>query len=122
MSFLKAQVSFLSNVAPIFSATKQYSPILFLAQKLYTLLKRSPLKYKFLSARVKIHQIPHVNFKLTSQFLFKFCIIHHCHDITPLQFLNSCIFNFRQKYAIKVPIWRLSSALVKICQTPHVNF
>ena len=34
----------------------------------------------FLSARVKICQIPHVNFELTSQFLFKFCIILHCHD------------------------------------------
>ena len=32
------------------------------------------------------------------------------------------IFNFRQKYTIKVPIWRLSRAPVKICQTPHVSF
>ena len=24
--------------------------------------------------------IPHVNFETTSQFLFKFCIILHCHD------------------------------------------
>ena len=55
----------------------------FLAQKIYTLLKRSTLKWKFsrLSrARVKIHQISHVNFEMTSQFLFKFCIIIHCHD------------------------------------------
>ena len=34
----------------------------------------------FLSARVKIHQIPQVNFELTSQFLFKFCTTLHCHD------------------------------------------
>ena len=83
MSFLKAQVSFPSNVASIFSAIKQNSPILFLAQTLYTLFKRSPLKCKFLrfsSARVKICQIPHVSFELTSQFLFNFCIILHCHD------------------------------------------
>ena len=35
---------------------------------------------RFSSARVKICQIPHVNFELTSQFLLKFCIILHCHD------------------------------------------
>ena len=53
-----------------------------LAQTIYTLLKRSPLKWKFLrissSAQVKICQIFYVNFETTSQFLPKFCI--------PLQF------------------------------------
>ena len=55
----------------------------FLDQTIYTLLKRSSLKWqclRLLSARVKIHQIPHVNFEMASQFLFKFCIILHCHD------------------------------------------
>ena len=82
MSFLKAQVSFPSNVASIFSAIKQNSPILFLAQPLYTLFKRNPLKCRFLrfsSAQVKIRQISHVNFELKSQFLLKFCITLHCH-------------------------------------------
>ena len=71
MSFLKAQVSFRSNVVSIFSA-----------QTLHTLFKRSPLKCKFLrflSDQDKICQIP-VNFELTHQFLFEFCIILHCHD------------------------------------------
>ena len=83
MLFCKAQVSFPSNFASIFSAIKYNSSILFLAQTLYTLVKSNLLKCKFLrfsSARVKICQIPHVNFELTSQFLFKFCIILHCHD------------------------------------------
>ena len=31
------------------------------------------------SARIKICQIPHVNFEMASQFLFKFCVILHCH-------------------------------------------
>ena len=75
MSFLKAQVSFPSNVASIFSAIKNNFPILFLAQSLYTLFKRR------LSARVKLRQIPHVNFELKSQFLFKFCIILHCFTV-----------------------------------------
>ena len=34
----------------------------------------------FSSARVKISQIVHVSFELTSQFLFEFFIILHCHD------------------------------------------
>ena len=78
MSFLKALVSFPSNIASIFSAIKKNSPILFWAQPLYTLFKRNPLKcrfLRFLSAQVKICQISHVNFELTPQFLFKFCII-----------------------------------------------
>ena len=56
---------------------------LFLAETVYTLLKRSPLKLKCLklsSAWVKIHQIPHVNFEMTSQFLLKFCVILHFHN------------------------------------------
>ena len=41
----------------------------------------------FSSAWVKICQISHVNFELTSQFFFKFCIIPHCHDtILPSKF------------------------------------
>ena len=73
MSFLKAQVSFLSSFASIFSAIKHNSFILFLAQTLYTLFKRSPLQCKFLrflSALDKIRHIPHVNFELAGQFLF----------------------------------------------------
>ena len=56
----------------------------FLAQTIYILLIRSPLKWKSLrlsSAQVKICQIPYAIFETTSRFLFKFCIILHCHDI-----------------------------------------
>ena len=75
---LETQISFPSNFASIFSAIKCNSSVLYSAQKLYTLIKKSPLKCPFLrllNARVKICQIPHVNFETTSQFLFKFCII-----------------------------------------------
>ena len=51
--------------------------------------------------------------------------LHHSSlswHITPMYILSSCIFNFGQKNVIKVPILRLSSALVKICQIPHVIF
>ena len=40
----------------------------FLAQTLYTLVKRNPLKCKFLN-------FPHVDYKTTNQLLFRFCII-----------------------------------------------
>ena len=53
----------------------------FLAQRMYTLLKKSPLKWKSLrlwSAQVKICQILYANFETASRFLSKFCI--------PLQF------------------------------------
>ena len=128
MSILKVQVSFPSNVPSIFSAIKQNSPILFLAQILCTLFKRSPLKCKFLrflSAQIKIRQIPNSSCQFWADKSVPFQILHYFSlpwHITPLQFLNSYIFNFRQKYAIKVPIWRLSSALVKVCQISHVNF
>ena len=85
--FLKAQVSFPSNFASIFSAIKHNTSVFFLAQTLYALVKSSPLKCKFWrvsSAWAKICQIPHVDFELTSQFLFKFQIILHFHDTTPL--------------------------------------
>ena len=63
------------------SVSWKITPLYFLAQAIYNLLKRSALKWKFfrlLSARVKICQIPCANFKTTSRFLSKFCI--------PLQF------------------------------------
>ena len=50
----------------------------FLAQEIYTLLKRSPLKWKLLrlsSVQVKSCQFPYANFEATSRFLSKFCIL-----------------------------------------------
>ena len=50
----------------------------FLAQDIYTLLKRSPLKWKLLrlsSVQVKICQFTYANFEATSRFLCKFCIL-----------------------------------------------
>ena len=83
MSFLKAQVSFPSNFASIFSVIKHNSPIPLLAQTLYALVKSSLLKRKFFrfsSARIKIRQISYVDFETTSQFrLFRFFIIIQCH-------------------------------------------
>ena len=59
MSSLKLQVRFPSNFTSIFSAIKHNSSVLFLVQALYALVKRSPLKCKFLrhlSVWVKVRQ------------------------------------------------------------------
>ena len=126
MSFLKAQVSFPSNVASIFSAIKHNSPILFLAQTLYTLFKRSPLKCKFLrflSAWVKIRQIPHVIFESTSQFSFKCCINIQCHQAKlPILFLAQILCTLFKRSPLKCKFLRFLSVQVNICQIPHVNF
>ena len=68
-----------------FSVPSNITPLQFLCtiftQALYILVKISSLKckfWRFLSARVKICQIHHVSFELTSQFHFKFFIIIQC--------------------------------------------
>ena len=123
MSFLKAQVSFPSNVASVFSAIKHNSSILFLAQTLCTLVKTSPLKCKFLrflSPRVKIVKflMPILKWQINSisNFASFFIVItHNC----PLNF-KLIHFLLCLKDRMKVPVLRISCALVKICQYPHV--
>ena len=43
-------------------------------------------------------------------------------QITPLWILTSYFFNFGLKVPIKIPVLRISSALVKMCHIPHVIF
>ena len=80
----------------------------FLAQTVYALLKKSPLKWTFLrfsSTQVKICQIPYANFETTSRFLFKFCIPLQFHEKELLcTFLAQKIY-FAEKEPIKVKIF-----------------
>ena len=72
MSILKQQVDSSPNFASLFSFVKDNSSVLFLALTTYTLLNRSPLKWKILklsSAQIKIFQIPYVSFETTSRLL-----------------------------------------------------
>ena len=81
MLFLKGQVSFPSNFVAIFNTIK-HNPLYFFSSNIVYFGQRNQLKRNavtFSSAWVKISQIPYVDFKTTSQFLFKFCIIVHCH-------------------------------------------
>ena len=64
------------------SVSKKINPLYFCSSNnIYFGLKKPIKKRKkyFSSGRVKFCEV-HVNFKMTSQFLFTFCIILHCHD------------------------------------------
>ena len=109
MPILKRQVDSSPNFVSLFSFVKDNSCVLFLAQTVYTLLKRSPLKWKFLrlsSAQVKICQIPYANFETTSRFLSKFCIPLQFHERLFLcTFFSSNNIYFAQKELIKINLF-----------------
>ena len=98
----------------------------FLAQAIYTFLKRSPLKWKSLrlsSAPVKICQIPYANFETTSQFLSKFCIPLQFHERLFLcNFLVQKIYSLLKKSPLNWKFFRFWNAWVKFCQIPYANF
>ena len=59
------------------------TPLYFFSSNIIYLVTRNPLKckvFRLLRARVKTRQIPHVNFKTTSQFLSNSGVIFHFHD------------------------------------------
>ena len=83
--------SFVSNHKSVFcrnlhisSVSWKTTPLYFCSSSnIYTLISRSQLKHIFFRlpcAAVKICEVPHINFKTPSQFLFNFCIILQCHD------------------------------------------
>ena len=105
---------------------KDNSSVLFLAQAIHTLLKRSLLKRKslwFLSTQVKICQISYANFETSSRFLSKFCIPFQFHERQLLYtFLTQTIYTLLKRSPLKWNFLRLLSAQVKICQVFYVNF
>ena len=124
MSILKRQVDSSPNFASLFSFMKDNSSVLFLAQTIYTLLKRSTLKWEFLrlsSAGIKIRLNSLCQFWNDKSIPLQTKHRSSWH-ITPLWILSSYVFYFRLKDPIKVPILRLLSALVKIFHIPHVDF
>ena len=86
----------------------------FSAQRIYTLLNRSPLKWKFFivsSTRVKFCLIPYANSKVTSWFLSKFCISLPFHErICLCTFLRLTIDTLLNRSPLKWKFLRLSSA------------
>ena len=124
ISFLKAPVSFPSNIASIFSAIKQNSPILYLAQRSCTLTKRSPLKRKFLVVRSKFIKFLMSFLKAQASFPSNVAsLISAIKQNSPILFFSWKIMYFIQKKPIKMQIFEIfSSACVKIRQIPHVIF
>ena len=82
---------------------------MFLAQTLYIVVNSNRLQstfLRFLTALVKICQIPQVNFELTSQFLFNFCIIFHCHyTYLPCTFLAYAFYTLDKRIPWKSQFW-----------------
>ena len=99
----------------------------FLAQTIYTLLKRSSLKWKFLrlsSARVKFCQIPYANFETTTWFLSKFCNPLQFHERLFLcNFLAQTIYTLLKSSPLKWQSLRLlTTQVTQVCKIPYANF
>ena len=184
-SFFKQQASFSSNFASLFNVMKEFL-CTFLTQTIYTLIKRSPLKWIFLrlecsgqnlsnflcqfwndksislqilypssiswkitplyfsgSNNIYFAQREHIKMKIFEAFKcsgqnssksscqlwngksIPLQMLRHSSfswQITPLWILSSYFFNLGLKDPIKIPILRLSSALVKMCHISHVIF
>ena len=101
----------LTKYLAIFQATSHFSLKLHFGQK-------EPIKvqiFKFLSALMKVHPIPHANFETTRLRFIQ--ILHHC----SLYFLSQT-FILWTKRAHRSEIFRLLSGWVKIQQIPSVMF
>ena len=98
----------------------------FLAQTIYTLLKRSWFKWKFLrlsNASVKFCQIPYANFETTSRLLSKFCIPLHYHERLFLcTFLDQTIYTFLKRSSLQWKFFETFEFSGQIYQIPYANF
>ena len=125
MSFLKAQVTFPLNFASIFSAIRNNSFVLFLAQALYNLAKEPIKEHFFFIFECSSQNLLNSSCLFWSDKSIPLQILRYSSlswHINPLQILTSYLFYFGQKDHIIVPILTLSSALVKICQISQVFF
>ena len=122
MSFLKAQVSFPSNLASIFSAIKHNFYVLFQLKIIY-FGQRGQLKRKFFqvfaSKFVKfLMSILNWQVNSSSNLASFFIAMTHNSSVN----LSSYIIYFGQKDPIKVPILTLSSALPAGTRRNNVRF
>ena len=89
---------------------------------LSTKVAHQSASFRLSTTRVKILQVSHVIFHTKIQFFFKIWINLECYDITPLYFLRSNIIYFRRKQHMKVQIFSLATARIKLHQIPYVIF
>ena len=125
MSFLKTKVSFPSNVSSIFSAMRQNSNTLLLAQILYT-KKGSPLStnlwdfWVLWSKLVKLI-LSILNWQVNSSSnLVSFCIVMTQNSPVNFELINFLLWI---KGSHQSPNFQtFESALMKICSIPYVIF
>ena len=119
MSFLKPRASFSSNFASLSSVMRNNSSVLFHVKLYIPSRKRTLDGYKFskfqlLAWKLTKFQIP--------QFSLEFCITFQCHDTQFLWNFLPETLHFGQKEPIKVQIFRILSAWMKVHPSPHVSF
>ena len=100
--------------------------LVFLAQTLYTLFKKIPLKFKFLrlsSTLVKICHIPHITFPTTSQFFFRFCINLQCHQrYLHGTFLDQTLYILHNRNQSKFKFWEFWVLMSKFTKLVFLKF
>ena len=72
---------------------------------------------------MKVHPIPHVIFEIKKAGSIQ--ILHRClvsSKIAPLQFFSSNLIHFLQKYPIKIQVFKLFTACVKVYQITYLAF
>ena len=73
--------------------------------------------FRLSTSRMKINQIPYVTFQATSQFSLNFALPY-----SVMTHNSSGTLRFGQKEPIKVQIFRLLCALMKVHPILHANF
>ena len=125
MPILKRGIDSSRNFVSLFQFHERLLLCTFLAQTIYTLLKRSLLKLIFLrlsSPQVKFCQISYVTFETTRRFLSKFCIpLEFDERLFLCYFLVQKIYTLLNRRSLKWTFLRVKSAQVKICQIPYSN-
>ena len=96
------------NFASLFSVTEDNSSVFFylISHILWTKIAHRSEIFELLNVWVKIHPIPHVMFKTTSQFIFEFCITLHCRERKFFcTFLAKNLYDFYKRSPSKRKIW-----------------
>ena len=110
------------NLIPVkilhpYSTSWEITPLHFLAQTIYTFAQKERIKMKiFEPFKCSDQNLSNSSCQLCNEKSIPLQILHRSSlpwQITPLWILNSHFFNFGLKDPIKIPILRLSSALVK---------
>ena len=125
MSILKRQVNSSPNFTSLFSFTKDNSSVLFLAQTIYTLFKRIPLKWNFDTFKCSDQNFWNSLCQFWNDKFIPLQIFYPSSvswKIFPLYFCHSNNRYFAQRSPLKWKFFRLSGPHVKIYQIPYVNF